>query len=697
MDYTRLEKVQFVNTAMPTPFPKEFTSDLPILTLELSNVTNFYVPDEFFVSSVTLRELVFGFMEVPKLPPPKALQLESLTLKYSPLKSWDNCQHLKQLIVEGLQKEQIPKWPSNCTQLMIIRLESMSLEAVHHLTKTMDGSSVAKLEILAMKNCSLRELPLNVMQSQKFREIYFSDNNLDDKAILQFPKMPNLEILDLSNNQYIISNVPLLHSFPSTQAQQLVVDVRGVPVKYVSIGPEYLEGFEHIPRSRFWLTNKAYKLIVHLDSVDCDCNNHILQRALRVYPHFLSMPDLKCHHGRPFLEEPAENLSCRKASVNGCVRRMSRGRNYTSIVDCSRNAKQFRWPQPRGFRGFNASGNRITSLDKAYLPDSLEWLDLRNNSISRLDGEQSTRLFGNKGRRVWLAGNPIACDCDNQPLLDALHVNQSLVMDFDNLTCADSGQLLRLVSAAELCRPRLVTVSVTTSLIAVILLVAALLIRHYWTSLRMVLYAHGCCLSCLREKDLDEDRPFDAFLSFAHGDDQYVMEQLLPQLEGEPNNYRICVHYRDWSVGEWIPAQIMKSVRRSKRTIIVLSKNFVKSCWGVLEFRHANAGAAADGRKRLLVLVLDDVLSEKLSPELQGYLELNTYLECSDPWFWEKLRYAMPHKDNEHRDKKVCRNFGSLGSSLNTYSHNVVYTEATLSMPKIHLNDTLCHEVVPNL
>ncbi|KAI5634853.1 TIR domain-containing protein [Phthorimaea operculella] len=728
VNYTKLESLQFDRELRKTPYPTDyFTSELQVSG-----------PGGLFGSYRTLREMGFRHMEFPTLIPSSLLKLQSLILKYSPIKKWDNgCEYLKQLIIEGPQKGLLPKWPSNCTQLKILRLESVNLDAVRHLTESMNNRSVADLEILSIVNCSLDKLPLSVMHSKKLREIDFSHNNLHSEALLQFPTMKSLEVLHLSNNYFSLGSftIPLLpilltrerfpalrvlnlnatglwsrlsisevaeaatklpslkklyidiamaseeafmhssysklnylymfatykseqtlyrlrlHSLPSTQAQHLEVVLKGVQVTHVTIGPEYIENFDRIPRSRFWLTNKGYKLTVHLDSVDCDCNNHILQSALRLFPHFLSMPNLKCHHGGSFLEEPAENLSCRKATVNGCIRRISRGSNHTTVVDCSHNTKTFRWPQPRGFRGFNASGNRITSLDKAYLPDSLEWLDLRNNSISRLDGEQTMHLFGNKGRRVWLTGNPIVCDCDNQPLLDALHVYQSLVIDFDNLTCADSGQLLRLVSAAELCRPKLVTATVTTSLIAVLLLVAALLIRHYWISLRMVLYAHGCCLSCLREKDLDKDRPYDAFLSFAHGDDQYVREKLLPKLEGG-SKFRICVHYRDWAVGEWIPAQIMQSVRLSKRTIIVLSKNFISSCWGVLEFRHANAGAAADGRKRLLVLVLDDVLSEKLSPELQCYLEQNTYLDCKDPWFWEKLLYAMPHKDSKSSKRR---------------------------------------------
>ena len=124
-----------------------------------------------------------------------------------------------------------------------------------------------------------------------------------------------------------------------------------------------------------------------------------------------------------------------------------------------------------------------------------------------------------------------------------------------------------------------------------------------------------------------------------------------------------------------IPDQIIQSVESSRRTLIVLSKAYVDSMWTKLEFRAAHTQAflplyydpqscliivmiiltprhphhdddlpiqaLQDKTQRVILVVRDkDVIADKESMEedLQKYISLNTYLDCEDPWFWQKLR-----------------------------------------------------------
>ena len=57
---------------------------------------------------------------------------------------------------------------------------------------------------------------------------------------------------------------------------------------------------------------------------------------------------------------------------------------------------------------------------------------------------------------------------------------------------------------------------------------------------------------------------------------------------------QVCVHSRDWNVGEDIPSQIFRSVEDSRKTIIVLSQSYIESQWSDMEFKAAHKKALAE-------------------------------------------------------------------------------------------------------
>lgn len=189
-----------------------------------------------------------------------------------------------------------------------------------------------------------------------------------------------------------------------------------------------------------------------------------------------------------------------------------------------------------------------------------------------------------------------------------------------------------------------------------------------------------------RASDIDRDdreKMFDAFVSYSSKDEAWVAEELAPMLERGDPSYKLCLHYRDFPVGGYVADNIIQAVESSRRTIMVLSENFIKSEWCRFEFKSAHHQVLRDRRRRLIVVLLGEVPQKDLDPDIRLYLKTNTYLHWGDRLFWEKLRFALPDVPNNQR----CRGGPSPGSGGGVAMHRHHHARSHLGAlppPPIH-------------
>lgn len=276
-------------------------------------------------------------------------------------------------------------------------------------------------------------------------------------------------------------------------------------------------------------------------------------------------------------------------------------------------------------------------------------MELDHNQLTKISPDviHSLKLSLNK---LKLGNNPWQCDCETKSLQIFVRMKNTSVEDEENIICKNFNKMLTRLTIDELCPSNLeliVIASVFTAILGMTFGLIATFYYRYQREIKIWLYANNLCLWFVTEEELDKDKPYDAFISYSHKDEEFVIKELLTNLEKGPRSFKLCVHFRDWLAGEWIPFQIARSIRESRRTIVVVSPNFIASEWGKLEFRAAHKEALSEGRARIIVVVYGDIGPiDKLESDLQSYMSMNTYVQWGDPWFWNKLRYALPHKSD---------------------------------------------------
>lgn len=300
----------------------------------------------------------------------------------------------------------------------------------------------------------------------------------------------------------------------------------------------------------------------------------------------------------------------------------------------------------------HVANNKLDNLTISQLPQTLTLLDIRNNNFQTLSTEVIDFL---KHRRddlkMHLSNNSWNCDCQLPGFLKFVESSSENINDFNLIKCNKDFLIVKL----EECRLRItyLILGISISFVAICVILCGII---FWfkMAILMWLYDHDIFVSCIMRTadNIEFNQKYDAFLAFSHKNLDLI-EEYVERLEHGRREFKLCFYQRDWLIGESIPDRILQSIEDSKRIILLMTTEFVKSAWGTFEFRTAIKATSMNRDKRLIIIVYPEVENfDDLDTELRLYMKYNTYLPRDDSQFWRKLVFAMPHKKMRSTKKK---------------------------------------------
>ena len=517
----------------------------------------------------------------------------------------------------------------------------------------------------------------------------------------------NLETYDVSENEInfagfvrtlndtFLSDLIYVHNIKASSIETKSRNTK----KILNLQSNAIERFDLTEFSKTRLTNlefmlKFFTIRLTGNPLHCDCKTYQLQKKITKWMNESSditvndFESWKCHtpdelHGMKVLDVPPKALRC-EARCSKCPRRCTCYRSHShsrTLVDCrSRKLTELPEELPNGIVELRLEHNQIEKLTLSKNIENVSVLYASHNQLQRvylnhnapklkeiyLDSNKLTTLpqdFQNLSlSRIDLRYNYFKCDCENYWVKAWLKKRRNtLVGGAQSVACSsgyrnlgkplvslEDGDFICTTSSNEGSQTanesiKTISLYVVASFLFMVLVLVALIYRFH-KEIKLILYTRFNWHPFDRVDDSNPSKIYDAFVSFNMRDRQWVMDTLQNKLENHNPPYKLCIHCRDFIPGAPIAENILENVKKSRRMIMVLSRNFIQSEWCMLEFRAAHRRVLEGRRNYLIIVLFDDVNIDSLDDELKLYLKTNTYLNEQSKWFWQQLKYALPQK-----------------------------------------------------
>ncbi|KAL1769815.1 toll-like receptor 5 [Sigmodon hispidus] len=316
-------------------------------------------------------------------------------------------------------------------------------------------------------------------------------------------------------------------------------------------------------------------------------------------------------------------------------------------------------------RKLSLGANRLTTLSPDTLPANLEILDISRNQLFSPD----PWLFASLSV-LDITHNEFICQCELSPFITWLNqTNVTLLGSPANIYCMYPDSLLG-TSIYSLSTKDCDEEEALQSLKFLLFILCTITLALLLISTIVAIKFRGSCFLCYKtiQKLMFKDKVwslepsayrYDAYFCFSSKDFEWAQNALLKHLDvqySSHNRLRLCFEERDFIPGENHISNIQAAVWGSRKTVCLVSRQFLKDGWCLEAFRYAHGRCLSDLKNVLIVVVVGSLSQYQLMKHetVKGFLQKQQYLRWpEDPqdigWFLNKL---SGHILKEEKEKK---------------------------------------------
>uniref|UniRef100_A0A8D0KYW6 Toll-like receptor 5 n=1 Tax=Strix occidentalis caurina TaxID=311401 RepID=A0A8D0KYW6_STROC len=328
----------------------------------------------------------------------------------------------------------------------------------------------------------------------------------------------------------------------------------------------------------------------------------------------------------------------------------------------------------------NLASNQLFHLSPGLFPQSLTNLNLSGNQLFSPEPEVFMTLS-----ILDITHNKYVCDCTLKSLLVWLNeTNVTLAGSQSDRYCvyppAFAGVPLTSLtyddcSEDELQQTLRFSVFLFTSITLLMFLMAVIIFTRcrgicfvwYKTITKKIIGSHP------QVADKSEYR-YDAYLCYSKNDFEWVQNSLLKHLDSQyfdKNRFTLCFEERDFLPGEEHINNIRDAIWNSRKTICIVTRQFLKDGWCVEAFNFAQSRYFCDLKDVLIMVVVGSLSQYQLMKHkpIRNFLQRSRYLRWPEDyqdvdWFLNNLSCQIL------KEKKVRRKASGIElQTVATLSH----------------------------